>query len=325
MESEEFALDYLIKKFQLEINDVEKFDGSAQAGVKSKFTSLELLKSTQSDYWTPDFVVSSNNNDSLEDICFIDVSAPQGSLLTKVNILIDQELALARKKGTGQVTTVELSKQVKPLVTGVRSKLNKINIKYAKNRDRNNLKSINTGLIFCLDSEDRKKHSNNLDAHQLSITILELCHLLSSGRCQFNDIKHIGLNRVTKFDFCKEFRYIGFIMFIGRGFLAGQSYILANNNFLRNSTNIISQKLKASLPVDGHSFRKNPTVKCRLFLDVMKREVTEDDPSFFPYGNINFKGESMPGLKDIPLQTIDTSSIERQFDEALNQHKYKEK
>lgn len=83
MNSEEFSYEYLIKKLKLSTDHIEQFDGPAQKGHKSSFTCMERLKSKSRDYWTPDFIVSSNPEDSLKDVCFVDVNGPKGGLLTR--------------------------------------------------------------------------------------------------------------------------------------------------------------------------------------------------------------------------------------------------
>lgn len=318
MNSEEFSYEYLIRKLKLSTDHIEKFDDPEQKGRKSKFACMEHLKSKTRDYWTPDFIVSSNPEDSLKDVCFVDVNGPKGGLLTRVDIAIDEEIkrvkagALANKF-IGKTVTIELSKQLAPLIEGVTNKLNEINRKYANNRDKKGLKSFNTGLIYCLESEDEVKHENSLDSHQLSITVLELCHLLSKGYCQYHDIEQEGLNRVTRFDFHRDYRNIGFVIFIGRGFLANQSYIFVNNRFLNESKNVLAQQLKLIPSIDGNRFRTKSTVKSRLVLDCMLQEINDDNPYVFPYGNINYKGNKMPGAEGVELESVDISEINNKF------------
>ncbi|MCF2847888.1 hypothetical protein NH514_12310 [Pseudoalteromonas sp. ACER1] len=325
MNSEDFSYNYLIKKLKLPTNHIEKFDGQVQKGHTSSFNCMERLKSMSRDYWTPDFIVSSNpEEDSLKEICFVDVNGPKGGLLTRVDIAISEEIERSKadafaNKSIGKVVSIELSKQLTPLIEGVTNKLNEINRKYANNRDKKGLKSFNTGLIYCLESEDKVKHANCLDSHQLSITVLELCHLLSDGYCQYHDIEHKGLNRVTRFNFHKDYRNIGFVIFIGRGFLANQSYIFANNRFLNNSNNVFAQQLKMLPSIDGNSFRAKPTSKSRLVLDCMLEEINEENPHVFPYGNINYKGDKMPGVEGVELKEVDVSKIKDRFEQGLNE------
>ncbi|TOO24135.1 hypothetical protein, partial [Vibrio parahaemolyticus] len=63
---------------------------------------------------------------------------------------------------------------------------------------------------------------HNLGAFQLSITTLELLDLLSSGKCQFNDIEQLGLNRPVVFEFNELYKNISFIAFVGRETLENQ-------------------------------------------------------------------------------------------------------
>lgn len=315
-DGEEFAAYYLHKKLNLPYETFEMFEDNDRNKITSKFSALKEHQKIK-DHHTPDIVIGGHLNASLEDLFFLDVNSPRGGLLTETSIALDKEIssALARSR-SGEVVTVELTKQVKRMLNGVRSKLIGINKKYAKNRDKQGSISINTGIIYCLDSDGNSPHPNDLDAYQLSITALELCHELSGGYCQFNDIETIGLNRVTQFNFAKNFENVGFVAFVGRGSLANQSYIYVNKRFLLSSKNIFAKLLSKVTAIDGNGFRTSPTFKSRLVLDFMSEPVDLDN-RVFPFGNINFMGDVIPGLEDIPLSTCDTSSIHARFDKAI--------
>ncbi|MCU8010053.1 hypothetical protein L5M11_21415 [Shewanella sp. SM87] len=252
------------------------------------------------------------------------MNGPKGGLLTRGDIAIAEEIECAKadalaNKFIGKTVSIELSKQLAPLIEWVSNKLNEINRKYATNRDKKGLKSFNTGLIYCLESEDKVKHENSLDSYQLSITVLELCHLLSKRCCQYHDIEHEGLNRVTRLDFHRDYRNIGFVIFIGRGFLANQSYIFVNNRFLKESQNVLAHQLKLIPSIDGNNFRTKSTVKSRLFLDCMLQEINEENPYVFSYGNINYKGNKMPGAEGVELKSVDISEINNKFELGFNE------
>ncbi|WP_350624369.1 hypothetical protein, partial [Pseudoalteromonas sp. 24-MNA-CIBAN-0067] len=82
------------------------------------------------------------------------VSGPKGGLLTKTEIELDKEIArIESKMSFGQTRSVELTKQVKPLIQGVKSKLIKINKKYGCNRDYKGSISPNNGIVYCMEEE----------------------------------------------------------------------------------------------------------------------------------------------------------------------------
>ncbi|WP_041852925.1 hypothetical protein [Vibrio antiquarius] len=149
MNSEEFAGEYLLKKFRLKDSDIERYEEEIKNGGNSRYLSLRKMSQLES-YHTPDYVISDDVNDSLEDILFVDVSGPKGGLLTKTEIELDKEIArIQSKMSVGQTRSVELSKQVKPLIQGVKRKLIKINKKYACNRDA----FLNITRIQCITLE----------------------------------------------------------------------------------------------------------------------------------------------------------------------------
>lgn len=88
MNSEEFAGEYLLKKFRLKGSDIERYEEEVKSGRSSRYLSLQKISQLKS-YHTPDYVISDDVNDSLEDILFVDVSGPKGGLLTKSEIAIE--------------------------------------------------------------------------------------------------------------------------------------------------------------------------------------------------------------------------------------------
>ncbi|MCG9711283.1 hypothetical protein L1D29_00420 [Shewanella insulae] len=321
MNSEEFAGEYLLKKFRLKDSDIERYEEEIKNGGNSRYLSLRKMSQLES-YHTPDYVISDDVNDSLEDILFVDVSGPKGGLLTKTEIELDKEIArIQSKMSVGQTRSVELSKQVKPLIQGVKSKLIKINKKYACNRDYKGSISPNNGIVYCMEEgrvpEHHKNTMHNLGAFQLSITTLELLDLLSSGKCQFNDIEQLGLNRPVVFEFNELYKNISFIAFVGRETLENQSYIFVNSEFLRCSNNILAQAIKKMPYVNGNGFRSTRCPKSKLLIDINLSEITEENPYVFPYGNINYKGNAMLGA-DVPLEEIELSKIHQQFNDGFS-------
>ena len=321
MNSEEFAGEYLLKKFRLIDSDIERYEEVVKNGGNSRYLSLQQMTQLES-YHTPDYVISDNINDPLEDILFVDVSGPKGGLLTRTEIALDKEIArIQAKMSVGQTRSVELSKQVKPLIKGVKSKLIKINKKYAHNRDYNGSISSNNGIIYCMEEERVAEHHkntmHNLGAFQLSITALELLDLLSNGKCQFNDIENIGLNRPVVFDFNELYKNISFVAFVGRETLDNQSYIFVNSEFLRRSSNVLARTIKKMSCVNGNGFRSARCPKSKLLFDINLAEITKENPYVFPYGNINYKGNAMPG-SDFPLEEVDMSKIHKQFNDGFS-------
>lgn len=316
LDGEQFAAHYLKIKLGLPDTLFELYEDNTKSHIPSKFSALKPYQNVTG-YHTPDIVIGDDLNASLEDLFFLDVSCPRGGLLTEAAIGLDSEIKNALKTtSVGEVSTLELSKQVKPLTKGVRSKLIKVDKKYAKDRDKSGSKSINTGILYSLDSDGNCLHGLDLDAYQLNITALELCHELSGGHCQFTDISSSGLNRVTQFRFVDKFNHIGFVAFVGRGTLANQSYIYVNKNFLLRSTNIVARAISRLSSIDGNSFRSSPTYKSELVLDLMP-EVLNDDSKIYPFGNINFMGDVWPGLEDIPLTPTNSDDIHTRFAEAI--------
>lgn len=321
MNSEEFAGEYLLKKFRLKGSDIERYEEKVKSGRSSRYLSLQKISQLKS-YHTPDYVISDDVNDSLEDILFVDVSGPKGGLLTKSEIAIDKEIArIQSKMSVGQTRSVELSKQVKMLIEGVKSKLIKINKKYACNRDYKGSISPNNGIVYCMEEERVPEHHkntmHNLGAFQLSITTLELLDLLSSGKCQFNDIENIGLNRPVVFEFNELYKNISFIAFIGRETLENQSYIFVNREFLRCSNNIMARAIKKMPYVNGNAFRSTRCPKSKLLIDINLSVINEENPYVFPYGNIHYKGNAMPDV-DVPLEEVDLSKIYQKFNDGFS-------
>lgn len=321
MNSEEFAGEYLLKKFRLKDSDIERYEEVVKNGGNSRYFSLQQMTQLES-YHTPDYVISNHSNALLEDILFVDVSGPKGGLLTKTEIALDKEISRVQANmSVGQTRSVELSKQVKPLIQGVKSKLIKINKKYAQNRDYNGSISSNNGIVYCMEGERVAEHHKNtmhdLGAFQLSITVLELLDLLSNGKCQFNDIEQIGLNRPVVFEFNELYKNISFVAFVGRGTLDNQSYIFVNSDFLRNSNNALARSISKMPCLNGNSFRSTRCPKSKLLFDINLAVITEENPHVFPYGNINYKGNTFPSV-DVPLKQVDLPSVHKQFNDGFS-------
>ncbi|PMM06965.1 hypothetical protein BCT61_14335 [Vibrio breoganii] len=317
MNSEEFAGDYLAKKFSLNTSVIEPYEDVVKSGNDSRFNALKAM-STLDSYHTPDYVISDNLDDSLENLLFVDVSGPKGGLLTRTEIAIDKEISKVKSNlKVGQTRSIELTKQVKPLINGVRSKLIKINKKYALNRDFKKSISENNGVVYCMEKEPVAEHHSNssedLGAFQLSLTVLELLDFLSDGKCQLSDIENSGLNRPVKFKFNEKFKNISFVCFIGRGTLSNQSYIFINSDFLDKTANSFTKSINKMNCIDGNSFRQVRCAKSRLILDINAAVINDENPYVFPYGNINYKGDSFAGSK-VPLEAVDLTDVHKQFD-----------
>jgi len=314
LDSEQFVSEYLTRKLKLDPNHFEAYDGF----YKNAPTQYDALKDVGNQYYTPDFVISNNNQDSLEDLFFLDVSGPTGSLMKESGIEIDKEISrLQSKLKIGETRSVLLTKQVKVLVDSVRSKLNKINTKYANNRDKSGSKSMNTGVIYCMENPIDSPLTEYA-SYQLSVTTLELLDLLSEGKCQYLDIEHEGLNRPVCFNFKRAYENIAFVAFVGRGSLENRSYMFVNKKFIHQSKNILASKLHSMGMVDGNKFRTTRIDKDEMYLDF--QNVLLDDTSYiFPYGNTNYLGNTIPGV-DIKLSTLTLEEhlkVQKEMDDGL--------
>ncbi|WP_219623690.1 hypothetical protein, partial [Vibrio parahaemolyticus] len=69
--------------------------------------------------------------------------------------------------------------------------------------------------------------------------------------------------------------------------------------------------------VNGNGFRSTRCPKPKLLIDINLSEITEENPYVFPYGNINYKGNAMPGA-DVPLEEIELSKIHQQFNDGFS-------
>jgi len=318
LDSEDFSGTYISNFFKLGPSDFECYEKTFKSGNSSQYKNLNIINK-KANYHTPDYVISNNYNDPIEELLFVDVSGPKGGLLTKAGIEIDKEIeSKISRLNIGDTCSIELSKQLKPLIQGVKSKLIKVNSKYANNRDLNKSQSKNTGIIYCMEAAPVKEHhsisKNDLGSLQLSITVLELLDLLSDGKCQYSDIENIGLNKPVVFTFNKLYSNIAFIAFVGRGPLDNQSYIYVNKDFYNTSSNILASKLREMSVIDGNSFRKVRCAKSKLIIDFNISVINESNPYIFPHGNINYKGHDYKG---ITLEEVDLKMVNRRFDRGF--------
>lgn len=329
MNSEQFSGEYLERKLGLRAEEYEPYEDNFRNNKQSKYKALHQVADLEN-FHTPDYIISNNVDDTLEDLLFVDVSGPQGGLLRETGIEVDKEIkSKTSDMYTGETCSIILTKQHKKLLSGVKSKLIKINNKYANDRDKHGSHSSNTGLIYCLDEIAElglspHDFSYDLASYQLSITTLEILDFLSEGRCQYTDIEFSGLNRPVVFSFSKKFPNISFVIFIGRRRLANRSYIFVNRDFFEQSRNVLADKLRTMSIVNGDAFREHRCAKSKIAIDIHQSAITEEDPYVFPYGDVNYIGsDNFPGT-DIPLTTLSDKEYEKirqKFDEGINRYK----
>lgn len=279
-----------------------------------------LKKFDLNTYYTPDLIITDNFSKALiEELMFIDINEPEGDMLKEEVIGIHQEIEkLNTELKPGEAGSVLLNKPNSSLSQWILSKLNKINDKYALNRDKKGNVSINTGLIFCMAEErDPKIHQNasfNLSHLQMLILLSEALYALSEGRCNFHDIESNYLNQFVSFEFSEQYKNISFIFFIGNETAENQSYFIINDHFLRESNNIVAQILKTKRIGNGNIFRSYQEDRSSIILDIQHAIITEDS-MVFPYGNTQYMGNGLPNMP--VLQKADMKKIEQEFQDAL--------
>jgi len=264
-----------------------------------KKTDINALKHVDKNYYTPDFIISNNfQNDKLEELFFLDINEPEGSLLSESGIEIAQgiqkEINLLKDN---EIKNIEINSNL--IKDYVLSKLNKINNKYALNRNKKGSISFNNGIIFILNYERDKTINNdynfNLAYLQWEILLKEALETLSDGKCNYSDIKDLYNNQFISFNFVEKYKNISFVLFIENEVAENYNYFIINDYFLLNSNNVLSKILKQHKIGNGNIF-KNYSIKDRIYIEIEKA-VIDDNTIVYPYGYKNYLENLNKGLK----------------------------
>jgi len=200
---------------------------------------------------TPDFIATDGSERCGNSLMFIEVNEPQGGLMKAYGI--DEQLRNAAKNAPlsngmdGNYSRVILNPPQSPINGEITNKIKNTYKKYSFNRCSGQEPSLNTGLLYCMGDSRHEtiEQDNNLVSmsHAQFFALLgEACLTLSGRKKGFPEL-HSCKKKVFAIDFCEEFKFMGFVAFIGGDSAIGYNYIVANKRFLRAKANFVAKKI----------------------------------------------------------------------------------
>lgn len=200
---------------------------------------------------TPDFIAIDGSERSGNSLMFIEVNEPQGGLMKAYGI--DEQLRNAMRNVPlsngmdGNYSRVIINPPNSPINGEITNKVKNTYEKYSFNRTSASGPSLNTGLLYCMgdtrhETIEEQNNFVSMSHTQFFTLIGEACLILSGRKKGFPEL-HSCKNKVFAIDFCDEFKFMGFVAFIGGGSAAGYNYIVANKRFLKAKANFVAKKL----------------------------------------------------------------------------------
>lgn len=208
---------------------------------------------------TPDFIAIDGTERSASSLMFLEVNEPQGGLMKAYGVdkLVERAMINAPLSDgmDGNYSRVIINPPSSPINREVTNKIKNTYKKYSFNRTAGIEPSLNTGLIYCMGDTQHEvieKYSNFISmSHTQFFTLLgEACLTLSGRKKGFQEL-HSCKKKVFAIDFCDEYKFMGFVTFIGGHSAEGYNYIVANKRFLKAKANFVSKRLAKLSTTNG--------------------------------------------------------------------------
>ncbi|MHA7229493.1 hypothetical protein ACVT98_09755 [Vibrio campbellii] len=204
---------------------------------------------------TPDFAITDGTERHANQLLLVEANEPGGGLLRDLGV--GNEINEAMKTAPlsngmdGKVNRVIFNKPDTTFNEEVINKIKKTQQKYSFNRSSKCPESISTGLIFCMGDTQNELNKLpedspfyfNLSHGQFMPLVINSIFALSGGK--LNSKEAIGSRKkVLKFEFCDDYKLMGFVMFIGGDSAENYDFLFVNTRFLRANRGFLSKKLE---------------------------------------------------------------------------------
>lgn len=263
-------------------------------------------------YYTPDLIISSHFSESrLSELLFVQINEPNGTLFLESEVEIAQKIKNAYdslENKNADKRSIILNPSELPVGEWVFNQIKNKYDSYCLNRKgkKKGGKSKNAGLIFCMHDERTDRNTLNCPVNlshlQQEVLLCESIYKLSGGKLNYHHVREKYRNKFLAFKFTKEYENLSFICVVGRESNIDNDYIILNEDWLKNSDNILAKHVKKFPVGNGNVLFENNLKQPLIELEVESKVIDDNNPYVYPYGNVEYQGGEYQGIKLTPIK-----------------------